>query len=79
MTLLELVDRLCSVTQLQADIIRRQTIIIEQAKIADAVADDDLKLLRDEVDDELDLLEYASRDYIGTGFQTDAVQSHKEA
>lgn len=79
MTLLELVDRLCSVTQLQADIIRKQTIIIEQAKIANAVADDELKLLRDEVDDELDLLEYVSRDYIGTGFQTDAVQSRKEA
>lgn len=79
MTLLELVDRLCSVTQLQADIIRKQTIIIEQAKIANAVADDELVLLRDKVEDELDLIEYASRGYIGTGFQTDAVQSQKEA
>lgn len=66
MTLLEIVDRLCSVTQMQADIIRKQTEIIEQAKIADAVADE-MRLLRKEVDDELDLVECASRRHIGTG------------
>ncbi len=66
MTLLEIVDRLCSVTQMQADIIRKQTEIIEQAKIADAVADE-MRQLRKEVDDELDLVECASRRYIGTG------------
>lgn len=78
MTLLEIVDRLCSVTELQAEIIRKQTIIIEQAKIADAVADE-LKKLRDEVDDELDLIEYANRGYIRDDLQTDAAQGQKEA
>lgn len=66
MTLLEIIDRLCSVTQMQADIIRKQTEIIEQAKIADAVADE-MSQLRKEVDDEFDLIELASRRYIGTG------------
>lgn len=66
MTLLEIIDRLCSVTQMQADIIRKQTEIIEQAKIADAVADE-MRQLRKEVDDELDRIEYASRRYVGTG------------
>ena len=78
MTLLEIVDRLCSVTQMQADIIRRQTEVIEQAKIADAVADE-LRQLRDQVDDELSLIECASVRYIGGDLQTDAAQSHKEA
>lgn len=78
MTLLEIVDRLCSVTQTQAEIIRKQTEIIEQAKIADAVADE-LRQLREKVDDELDLIEYASRRYIGTGLDDNAEQSHKEA
>ncbi len=78
MTLLEIVDRLCSVTQLQAEIIRKQTEVIEQAKIADAVADE-LRQLREEVDDELTLIDDASRRYVGTGFPDNAAQSHKEA
>lgn len=78
MTLLEIVDRLCSVTQMQAEIIRKHKEIIEQAKIDDAVADE-LRQLREDVDDELDLIKYASRRYIGTGLYDNAAQSHKEA
>lgn len=77
MTLLEIVDRLCSVTQMQAEIIRKQTEVIEQAKIADAVADE-LRQMQDQVDNELDLIEFASRRFIGTGFQENAAHSHTE-
>ncbi len=65
MTMLEIIDRLCSVTQLQADIIRKQTMIIEQAKIADEVRGD-LRLLCQKADSELDLIEYANRPLIGS-------------
>lgn len=34
MSLLEVIERLCTVTRLQADIIQKQAEIIEQAKIA---------------------------------------------
>lgn len=65
MTTLEIIDRLCSATQLQADIIRKQTMIIEQAKIADE-AREDLRLLCQKADEELDLIEYANRPLIGS-------------
>lgn len=55
MSLLELVERLCEVTRLQADIIRKQTEIIEQAKIADSMAAE-LADERAEAAAELDLI-----------------------
>lgn len=55
MTLLEVVDRLCRVTELQSEIIRKQTEIIEQAKIADAVSDE-LASMKKSVSDELSLV-----------------------
>lgn len=56
MPLIEVIDRLCSVVQAQAQIIRRYTEIIEQQNIYDSVSDD-LRFLCDEVEKELDLLE----------------------
>lgn len=56
--LLEIVDRMCSVTELMADIIRKQTIQIEQARIADECAG-----LRQKADDDLDTIELRLRRY----------------
>ena len=38
MSVFEIIDQLCTVTRLQADIIEKQAEIIAQAEIADAVA-----------------------------------------
>lgn len=56
--LLEIVDRMCAVTELMADIIRKQTIQIEQEHIADEFAG-----LRKRADDDLDIIEYQLRRY----------------
>lgn len=40
MTLLETIERLYEITCLQAEIIKRQAEVIEQAKISDAVAEE---------------------------------------
>lgn len=69
MTLLEIVDRQCQVIAIQSEIIKKQAEIIEQSKIADEVFGKLRKKIKD-VDDELDLIEYASRRHIGTGVQT---------
>lgn len=55
MSLLEIIERLCAVTRLQAEIIQKQTEVIEQAKIADAVAED-LQQMRTAAADELALI-----------------------
>lgn len=66
MTRLEIIDRLCRVTRLQADIIYKQAEALAQAEIAEAVADE-LRSMRKAADDELDIVEYGSREYIATG------------
>lgn len=66
MTQLEIIDRLRRVTRLQADIIYKQAEALAQAEIAEAV-DDELRSMRKAADDELDIVEYGSREYIGTG------------
>lgn len=66
MTQLEIIDRLRRVTRLQADIIYKQAEALAQAEIAEAVADE-LRSMRKAADDELDIVEYGSREYIGTG------------
>lgn len=66
MTQLEIIDRLCRVTRLQADIIYKQAEALAQAEIAEAVADE-LRSMRKAAEDELDLIEYGSRAYISTG------------
>ena len=55
MSLLEIIERLCSVTKLQAEIIQKQTEALEQAKIAGSVAAE-LADKRAEVATELDLI-----------------------
>lgn len=55
MSLFEVVERLCEVTRLQADIIRKQAEVIEQAKTADSVASE-LAAMRDTAVAELNLI-----------------------
>lgn len=54
--LLEVVDMLCSVTSAMADVVRKQAVLIEQGKIADAVFPD-LEEQRKKIDDDLDIIE----------------------
>lgn len=58
--LLEVVDMLCSVTNTLAEIVRKQAVLIEQEKIADAVFSD-LAAERAKADDELDRIEMKLR------------------
>lgn len=60
MTNLEIIDNLCMVTTQLSDIVRKQAIVIEQSDIADAVKEE-LRQLRNETDDQLDLIEYGCR------------------
>jgi hypothetical protein len=56
MTDLEMIDKLCEVTTLQADIITKQATIIAQNEIADSLVDE-----RKLVDDILDAVEFNLR------------------
>ena len=53
MSLLEIIEKLCAVTRLQADIILKQAETLEQAKIADSVAAE-LEQMRNTAADELE-------------------------
>ncbi len=55
MSLIEVIERLCDVTRLQADIIQKQTEALAQAEIADQVAEE-LQQMRDTATLELDLI-----------------------
>ena len=52
MTILEIIDSLCAITRAQADIIQKQAEALEQAKIADSVADE-LRQMRESAADDL--------------------------
>lgn len=52
MSLIEVIERLCVVTRLQSEIIEKQSMIIEQSKIADKVAEE-LKTMKKATADEL--------------------------
>lgn len=56
MSLLEIIERLCSVTKLQAEIIQKQTEALEQAKIADELAEE-LQKMRTTAANELALID----------------------
>lgn len=58
--LLEIVDMLCSVTTTLADIVRKQAVLIEQEKIADAVFSN-LAEEREKADNDLDRIEMKLR------------------
>ena len=55
MSLLEVIERLCAVTRLQADIIQKQTEIIEQAKIVNST-DEELQQMRSTAAAELEII-----------------------
>ncbi len=55
MSLLEIIEKLCAVTRLQADIILKQTEALEQAKIADSVAAE-LEQMRNTAANELNII-----------------------
>jgi hypothetical protein len=65
MSLLEIVSRLCDVTNTLSDIVKKQQIIIEQSKIEEAVKKE-LRRQVKETDRELDVIEYHSRRYADT-------------
>lgn len=56
MSLLEIIERLCSVTKLQAEIIQKQIEALEQAKIADELAEE-LQKMRTTAANELALID----------------------
>ena len=60
MSPLEIISRLCDVTNTLSDIVKKQQEIIEQSKIEEAVKAD-LRQQVKETDRELDVIEYHSR------------------
>lgn len=65
MTRLEIIDRLCGVTETLAHIVRKQREIIERDKIENAAAAE-LTQMEKEAEAELDLIEYGLRPYCDT-------------
>lgn len=61
MTKLELIDRLCAIVEMQSRIIREQAIFIEEQISVDQALKEHFAKKRDEIDSELDLLEYQMR------------------
>ena len=67
MNLLELIDRLCAVTESQARIIREQAYCIDNCLGIDAETRKHFAALRKPVETELDILEYRLRPIHNTG------------
>lgn len=65
----ELIDRLCSVVEAQAKIIREQALFIENQLSVDEEAKKQFAVRRDEIDAELDLIEVGLRPYHNTGLR----------
>lgn len=63
----ELIDRLCSVVEAQADIIREQALFIENQLAVDEEVKKHFAARRDDVDAELDLIEVGLRPIHNTG------------
>nr|DAH41512.1 MAG TPA: hypothetical protein [Caudoviricetes sp.] len=59
--LLEIVDMMCDVVERMAGIVRKQTVLIEQEKIARAVFPDDLSEERKQAEHDLDRIEMKLR------------------
>lgn len=59
--LLEIVDMMCDVVERMAGIVRKQTVLIEQEKIAGAVFPDDLSEEREQAEHDLDRIEMKLR------------------
>lgn len=67
MNLLELVDRMCAVTEQMARIIRKQAFFIENCLSVDETVKAEFAALRKPVETELDLLEVRLRPIHNTG------------
>ena len=65
MSPLEIISRMCDVTNTLSDIVKKQQEIIEQSKIEEAVKAD-LRQQVKETDRELDVIEYHSRRFCNT-------------
>ena len=65
MSPLEIISRLCDVTETLSTIVKKQQTIIEQSKIEEAVKAD-LRQQVKEADRELDVIEYHSRRFCDT-------------
>ncbi len=65
MSPLEIISRMCDVTNTLSDIVKKQQEIIEQSKIEEAVKAD-LRQQVKEADRELDVIEYHSRRFCDT-------------
>lgn len=65
MSALEIISRMCEVTNVLSDIVNKQQIIIEQSKIEESVKAD-LRQQVGEAERELDVIEYHSRRYCDT-------------
>lgn len=65
MSPLEIISRLCDVTETLSEIVQKQQIIIEQSKIEESVKTELRGNIKD-TDNELDALEYGMRRYCDT-------------
>lgn len=77
MNTLELIDRLCAVTEEQSRIIREQAFFIENCLAADAEAKKRFRVLRKKAEAELDVLEYQLRPIRNTGDGTEGGGNEK--
>lgn len=59
--LLEIVDMMCDVVERLAGIVRKQTVLIEQEKIAGAVFPDDLSEEREQAEHDINRIEMKLR------------------
>lgn len=62
MSTLEIISRMCEVTNVLSDIVKKQQEIIEQSKIEEAIKAE-LRKKVEETERELDVIEYHSRRY----------------
>lgn len=65
----ELIDRLCAVVEAQAKIIREQGLFIENQLAVDDEVKKQFAAQRDDVDEELDLIEVGLRPFHNTGLR----------
>lgn len=65
MTPLEIIARMCDVTNSLSDIVKKQQEVIERSKIEEEVKEELRKMVK-ETDRELDVIEYHSRRYCDT-------------
>lgn len=65
----ELIDRLCAVVEVQAKIIREQGLFIENQLAVDDEVKKQFAAQRDDVDEELDLIEVGLRPFHNTGLR----------